>query len=211
VKDPEFPADANRVALQSCCNRVWGYDDIQANAVHGDVQIHVEFNCMGKYDANENPNASDPFASPEQAGYNNSGVYVQSRYEVQIQSWTTTPDIIPNDHAMGSLVDDHAPSKNANKPNGVWQAYDITFRAARYNAGGTRTEHARMSVWWNGVLVHDNREARAPATGLANHSGEELNPTLYGLKLQSEGTDVRFRNVWMKGLTLKDPKTDIGF
>ena len=89
---------------------------------------------------------------------------------------------------------------NQNKPNGIWQAYDIIYRNARFK-GSNMIANPIMSVWWNGVQVHLNRKLHAAASGLANHSGEEfLDTTLYGLKLQSEGRDVRFRNIWVKEL-----------
>jgi hypothetical protein len=206
TKDPAFPADTNRVTLQSCCNTLWGYDDIQAKEVHGDVQLHVEWIGMGRYDETENPDLGP--ATTGQPGYINSGVYIQSRYEVQIES----PGVSDAKHTMASLVDEFGASVlTPDRGNGKWQAYDITFRAARYNASGTRTDYARISVWWNGVLIHDNREVKGLAAGLANHSGEELNATPYGLKLQSEGKDVRFRNVWMKHLVIPTAATAFGY
>jgi hypothetical protein len=206
AKDPAFPADTGKVTLQSCCNTLWGYDDIQAKEVHGDAQLHVEWIGMGKYDETENPDLGP--AAANQPGYINSGVYIQSRYEVQIES----PGVSDAKHTMASLVDEFgASSLTPDRGNGKWQAYDITFRAARYNASGTRTEYARISVWWNGILVHDNRETRGLAAGLANHSGEELNATLYGLKLQSEGKDVRFRNIWVKPLVIPTAQTGFGY
>jgi hypothetical protein len=208
AKDPDFPNDTNKVTIQSCCNTLWGYDDIQAKEVHGDAQLHVEWIAMGRYDETENPDIGP--SGKGQNGYVNSGVYIQSRYEVQIESQGTSDA----KHDMASLVDDYAPTTWApNRPNGKWQAYDITFRSARYNAQGQRTENARITVWWNGVIVHDNRDARAPATGTSpgTHSGEDLTPILYGLKLQSEGRDVRFRNIWIKHLDIKDPQTKFGY
>jgi hypothetical protein len=214
AKDPQYPDDTNRVTLQSCCNTSWGYDDIQALSVHGDAQIHVEFNGMGEYDATEKTNAGDPIdETPVKPGYYNSGVYLQSRYEVQIRAFSQDPKVIPGNHDIAALVDDFAPTANVNRPNGIWQAFDITFRSARYDATGKKQENARVSIWWNGVQVHNNRDAKAPATGLAanTHSGEELDPTLYGLKLQSEGRDVRFRNVWIKDLTIPTAETNFGY
>lgn len=208
AKDPEFPEDSSRVTLQTCCEILWGYDDIQAKAVHGDAQIHVEWIGMGEYDQTENPNTGA--SALKTPGYINSGVYIQSRYEIQIES----KGVSDAKHTMGSLVDDFAAdSLTMDRGNGKWQAYDATFRTARYGTGGSKLENARISVWWNGRLVHDNRDAKAPATGIGSdkHSGEELNPTLYGLKLQSEGRDVRFRNVWIKDLTITDPQTNFGY
>ncbi len=216
VRDPEFPNDTNRAALQSCCNTIWGYDDIQAKVgIYADFQAHVEFIGMGEYDipydvAAPNPNATDPSLA-DQPGYINSGVYVASRFEVQIQTFSTDAANIPAIHDMGAIVNDYIPLSNQNKPNGVWQAYDITYRNARFN-GATMTSNPYMSIWWNGVQTHNNRKVNAAASGLANHSGEEfLDTTLYGLKLQSEGRDVRFRNVWIKELKIADTQTNFGY
>lgn len=216
VRDPGYPGDTDRVALQSCCNALWGYDDIQARiGLFRDCQIHVEWIGMGEYDEpfdspDPNPNASDP-AGQGQKGYINSGVYAASRYEVQIFSWDTSAAKVPGLHDMAAIVDDYAPSANRNRPNGVWQAYDITFRGARFD-GTAMTSPPYMSVWWNGALVHDNRKLTGAAAGLANHSGEEHADTaLYGLKLQSEGRDVRFRNVWIKQLDLEEARTRVGY
>ena len=206
VKDPQFPNDTNHVSLQSCCSRAWGYDDIQAIKTHGDAQIHVEFNLMGDYDNTENPNL---FGTP--GNYANSGVYVQSRFEVQIVSFEVDSTMIPDNHSIGSIVDNWAPTKNRNKDNGQWQSYDITFRSERYDAQGNRTDSARITVWWNGVMVHDNRILSGKGSGIKNHSGEELSPIPYGLKLQSEGTDVRYRNIWIKDLNIKEAKTNFGY
>ena len=214
MKDPEFPNDTNRVTVQSCCNTQWGYDDIQAMQAHGDAQFHVEFNGMGQYDADENPNLNDAIdENPRKPGYYNSGVYVQSRYEIQVRAFTQTKTTIPGNHDLGGIVDDYAPTANANRPNGQWQAYDITFRSARYDNTGKKLEDARISVWWNGVQVHNNRLAHGSATGIGpdQHSGEPLNATLFGLKLQSEGTDVRYRNIWMKELNLAAAETNLGY
>jgi hypothetical protein len=216
VRDPERPGDTGRVALQACCNALWGYDDIQARiGLYRDCQIHVEWIGMGEYDDPydapvPDPNAADS-AGAGQKGYINSGVYVASRYEVQIFSWDTAAAKVPGPHDMGAIVDDFPPAANRNRPNGVWQAYDITFRGARFE-GTTMVSAPYMSVWWNGALVHDNRKLTGAAAGLANHSGEEHGDTaIYGLKLQSEGRDVRFRNVWIKKLVLDAPQTKLGF
>lgn len=214
AEDPELPDDTNHVTLMSCCNTLWGYDDIQALQTHGDAQIHVEFNGMGEYDNTENPNVNDAIdETPRKPGYYNSGVYLQSRYEVQVRAFSQNHATLPGNHDIGALVDDYAPSANAIRPNGKWQAFDITFRSARYDNTGKKTDDAHVSIWWNGVQVHNNRVAHGTATGLApaTHSGEELGPTQYGLKLQSEGADVRYRNIWVKDLTLTDTNTNFGY
>ncbi|MEO7426003.1 MAG: family 16 glycoside hydrolase [Fibrobacteria bacterium] len=217
ASDPEFLSDTNRASLQACCNTLWGYDDIQAKVgLFADFQAHVEFICMGEYDspldlATPDANSAAAYATESDPGYSNSGVYAASRYEIQIQSWSTDASKPPSLHDMGAIVDAYAPASNRNKANGVWQAYDITYRNARF-IDTIMATNPRMSVWWNGVQVHDNRLLNAGASGLDNHSGEEhSDQRLYGLKLQSEGRDVRFRNIWIKELKIAEPQTNFGY
>ncbi len=222
AKDPEFPTDTNHVSLRMCCETAsgrWGYSDIQENEKHGDAQMHVEWIQMGKWDStqSENPDSTTQCtatSATSSACWNNSGVYVQSRLEIQIQSNALAPTSITDTHYMGTIVNEHAPLSNQNKKNGIWQSYDITFRTARWrstttnraNAGDTA---ARLSVWWNGVQVHLNWPATGAAAGISNHSGENMNDTLYGLKLQDEIGDVRFRNVWIKKLKIDSTGTNL--
>ena len=41
-------------------------------------------------------------------------------------------------------VDGHSPRVNASQPPGEWQAFDILFRAPRFDAGGRKIADARM-------------------------------------------------------------------
>jgi hypothetical protein len=215
-KDPQFPTDTNRVTMRACCaatGTTWGYDDIQAlpQYAHADAQLHVEWIAMGQYSASDplNPDigAYSASGSSSNSWWVNSGVYVQSRHEVQLQSNPLPPTTIPANqtHYLGSIVNEFAPSSNQNKDNGQWQVYDITFRTGRYRASnhnGPGDTLPAISVWWNGVQTHLNRRIVGAAAGTANHSGENMNDTLYGLKLQFEAGDVRYRNVWMKKLRI---------
>jgi hypothetical protein len=206
--DPEFPRDTNHVTLRATGKTAppydkggrWGYDDIEVRPEfhHGDARIHVEWIAMGRHDPRdpENPDMASVYSSDRGAPhYSNSGVYVQNRYEVQILS-SPLGNAITDPHAMGSIVNEYAPTSNPGRANGKWQSYDIVFQAARWNSGKMITP-ARMSVWWNGVLVHDNRAVTGKATGLRNTSGEPVDSSLQGLKLQVETGDVRYRNIWM--------------
>lgn len=62
--------------------------------------------------------------------------------------------------------------------------------------GGKKTENARMSVWWNGVRVHDDVEVKDKTGASAAEAVGE-----WPLLLQSHPTEavgaVRDRNVWV--------------
>ncbi len=87
---------------------------------------------------------------------------------------------------------------NAATPMGTWQTYDLEFRAARFGPDGTKTEDARITLVWNGQLVHDD-VAVDGKTG----NGKDEGPTSGYVKLQDHGDpglNPRFRNVWIERL-----------
>jgi hypothetical protein len=160
----------------------WGYDDIVTRKPFRDIQIHAEFNMMGTPDGNASS-----------TGYANSGVYIGDRWELQIET-PQDPAKAKTSHDMASLLDFKMPDTFPWRGAGKWQAYDITFRYPRSGESG------RVTVYWNGEKVHDN-----VAWG---SGGGERGP----LRLQNEkGSDVRYRNVWIKELDIKDAKTDFGY
>jgi len=143
-----------------------------------DFQLHVEFNIP-----------EPPEGAKEQAR-SNSGVDIQRRYEVQIlESYGQEP---PAFNGCGSIYRQKAPDKNAAKKAGEWQTYDITFRGARFDASGKKSEGARITVLWNGVKVHDNYEIK-DKTGAGKPEGPEPGPILF----QDHGAKVKFRNIWI--------------
>ncbi len=123
-------------------------------------------------------------------GRANSGVYIQNRYEVQIlDSFALPPQIFGN----ASLYNEYAPRINTSLPPLAWQAYDIFFRAPRFDDAGNKTENARFTVYLNGILVHDDIELES-GTGVGGQREEVAAAPLY---LQDHTGPVRFRNVWL--------------
>ena len=96
---------------------------------------------------------------------------------------------------------------------GSWNAYDIVFRAARFT-DGKLTEKAMLTMYFNGVKVHTNRSINqvwgGPNSGIdgGNDGGKGITDVPGGLKLQAEGHDLRYRNIWIRELDLKEPNTD---
>jgi hypothetical protein len=123
-------------------------------------------------------------------GRANSGVYIQSRYEVQVlDSFGLKGE---NNEAAG-LYKFKAPDANLCFPPLVWQTYDIEFQSARFDPEtNQKTCPATISVWHNGVLVQ-NRVQLANKTGGGAAEGPQPLPT----KLQDHGNPVRFRNIWL--------------
>ncbi|MFN4804699.1 MAG: DUF1080 domain-containing protein [Akkermansiaceae bacterium] len=83
------------------------------------------------------------------------------------------------------------------KKAGEWQTYDIVFRGARFS-GETKSEEARITVYHNGVLIHDDF-AIPHKTG----AGQKEGPEPGVIKLQGHDNPVRYRNIWIKTLNLE--------
>ena len=161
----------------------WGTHDLVTKKKYTDFEGHVDFILMGKR------------GDDQVDGYANSGVYLQNRYELQIESpkgkdakdpynWKIGP------HGIGAFCMERVPDVNAWRPNGEWQSFHFKFTAAKWD-GDKMREPAHATVWWNGLKIHDNVPIQHANGGIA------VGPTPGGLKLQEHGQDVRFRNVWM--------------
>ncbi|MEK0447536.1 MAG: hypothetical protein RLZZ399_2857 [Verrucomicrobiota bacterium] len=115
-------------------------------------------------------------------GRGNSGVFIGGFPEVQVlDSWEN--ETYPDGQAA-ALYGKYPPLVNASKKPGEWQSYDIVVERARTGEDGS-TQKQRITVWHNGVLVHDHVELE----------GKQREGTL---ALQDHGNPVRFRNIWFQ-------------
>ena len=165
---------------------VAGTGDLITSMEMRDCRLHVEW-------------YSPPGGEGQQAG--NSGVYVQGLYEVQILG-TFSADKLgrpEKDDEAGAIYKVKTPDVNASTGPGTWQAYDIWFQAPRIE-NGKKTADARMTVYWNGALVHNDVAVHGPTGDVAGSPEPGIGP----LKLQDHDTkaegSVRFRNVWVSPL-----------
>jgi hypothetical protein len=163
-------------------SHVW--DGLLTKKPYTDFLMYVEFNV----NKGNNPNL-------EKNG--NSGVYIQERYELQIQNAYGIPEDEFKPSYGGSLYRMKKPDHLVSKKPGQWQDYIIVFRAARFD-GDKKTENARITVYHNGVLIHDDFEMKRK-TGAGKKEGPDPRPVL----LQGHANPVKFRNVWIQELDLK--------
>ena len=165
----------------------YGAADIVTKQEFRDFRLHIEFNVL-------------------KAG-GNSGVYLQNRYEIQVL------DGDKGSHGMAAVINEAAAPFDAYNGTGKWNAYDITFRAARFK-DGKLSEKPLVTVYFNGKKIHTNQPISqvfgGPKSGIdgGNDGGKGITDVPGGLKLQCEGHDVRYRNTWIKPLDLKEANTD---
>lgn len=160
-----------------------GTGNIQSVQSFNDFVLHAEFRIP----------------SPPDAGNGNSGIYLQGRYELQI--FNSFGVAVPTGNDCGSIWNQRAASTNACLAPGVWQSYDITFRAAQWN-GFTKIANAKVTVVLNGITVQNNVDLLGPTTGGALES-----PTPGPIVLQDNNSVVQFRNVIIRPLNTPLPAT----
>ena len=162
------------------------WDSLLTKEPYQDFRMHVEFNVNAVQDAKD----------PESDG--NSGIYIQQRYEVQILNSFGVAEADYKPSYCGSIYRQKKPDRLVCKKAGEWQTYDIAFRAARFD-GEKKIENARITVYQNGELIHDDYSITGK-TGVGEKEGPEARP----IKIQGHHNPVRFRNVWIQRLLL-DP------
>ncbi len=151
--------------------------DLYTDQKFTDFELHIEFQATS-----------------------NSGVYLQGRYEIQINNdFGVKPKIVEKDGKKVEMLDTHqcgaiygriAPSKNMAKPPKEWQSFDVTFHGAR-GEGSKVTQKARVTLVWNGEKVIDNAEIDGPTGAAMDNKVTEPGP----LMLQGDHGKVSFRNI----------------
>jgi hypothetical protein len=157
---------------------------IRTRRLFGDVQVHVEW-----------ATPAPPRAEGQARG--NSGVFLMSHYEIQVLDSYRNDTYA--DGQAGALYGQQPPLVNVCRPPGAWQSYDIVFRRPRFAPDGAVLEPARVTMFHNGVLVHDHA-AFAGRTAHATRARYEVHADRLPIVLQDHGDPVRFRNIWVREL-----------
>jgi 3-keto-disaccharide hydrolase len=157
---------------------------IRTRQPFGSVQLHIEW-------------ATPAPARGSGQDRGNSGIFLQSTYEVQVL------DSYQNETywhgSAGSVYKQYAPLVNVSRPPGEWQVYDIVYHAPRFNEDGRVTQRATFTVFHNGVLIQDHVEVM----GVTTHMGPpyyKAHPDKLPISLQDHDHEVRYRNVWVREL-----------
>lgn len=187
VADPNDKGTAVNSNDPAAAGGLYGAADIMTKKEFRDFRAHVEFLIA------------------EPGG--NSGVYLQNRYEIQVLDGDSTS------HGLAAVINESKSPYFAYNGIGKWNAYDIVFRAARFKEGKL-TEKPMVTIYFNGKKAHTNQLISqvfgGPNSGQdgGNDGGKGITNKPGGLKLQAEGHNVLYRNIWILELDIQKPDTD---
>ncbi|SDM07338.1 protein of unknown function [Daejeonella rubra] len=158
-------------------------EDLYTLAEYGDIDLELEYLM---------------------ASGSNSGIYLQGRYEIQLEdTWGSPNPRSGNNGGIYERWDDskpdgqkgysgYAPRQNASRAPGLWQKLKISFKAPRFDGSGRKIANAVMlRIELNSVIIHDNVELSGPTRGSVSNTEAATGP----LRLQGDHGAVAFRNI----------------
>ncbi|MBC7652341.1 MAG: DUF1080 domain-containing protein [Deinococcales bacterium] len=166
--------------------------NIQTKQSFTDYQLHIEWRIP------EN-------ITGEGQGRGNSGLFLASTgpgdegYEIQILDCYNNQTYVNGQ--TGSVYKQAIPLANACKKPGEWQAYDIVWKAPRFNTDGSLEIPAYVTVIHNGVVLQNNTALKGATTYIGKPSYKKHGAS--PIKLQSHGDPsepISFRNIWIREL-----------
>jgi hypothetical protein len=114
----------------------------------------------------------------------NSGIYLRGMYEAQVVDRDSRMQGLQGVGAIFGMIE---PTKNAGRPGGQWQTYDITL------------VDRHVTVILNGEKVIDNKPVTGPTAGAVHTNPAEPGP----IYLQGDHTNVSYRDIYLAPV-LKD-------
>jgi len=156
--------------------------DITTKDSFGDCQLHIEF-------------ATPEKVSGSGQGRGNSGVYMMTKYEIQILDSYNNPTYF--DGQCASIYKQTPPMVNACRKPGEWQSYDIVFNVPNFAEDGKVLKPAYATVIQNGILVQNHYELIG-GTFYDQPAHYEKHAEKMPILLQFHGNPVKFRNIWIR-------------
>jgi hypothetical protein len=170
-----------------------GTGNIQTKQSFLDYQLHLEWRIPYDIDGSGQ-------------GRGNSGLFLagwgkgDEGYELQILDSYRNETYVNG--MAGSIYKQHPPLVNANRAPGSWNVYDVIWTAPRFNADNSLQSPARITVFFNGVLIQNNTVLQGPTQYIGKASYQKAHGAT-PIKLQDHGDPskpISFRNIWIRPL-----------
>ncbi len=156
----------------------------------GSFKMHLEFRLPYK-----------PHRNPSNQDKGNSGIYIYNNYEIQVLDsfgldYSAKKFPIKTESKpfqwCGCLYKMKMADVNMSLPALTWQTYDIEFTAPVFE-GDKKTKNAVLTVYHNGVKIHDKVELKTGTGAGARRKQLAKGPIIF----QDHGNPTTFRNVWI--------------
>ena len=159
--------------------------NIQTKQSFGSMQLHIEWKSPEEVQQEGQHRA-------------NSGIFLQSLYEVQVLD-NNDNDTYVNGQ-VGSIYKQSIPLAKASVETGKWNIYDIIFHAPEFDAQGHVIKKATITVLHNGVLVQDHYELKGPTVYIGYPKYEAHGNAPLMLQDHKDNSRVSYRNIWVREL-----------
>ncbi|MDH3651924.1 MAG: DUF1080 domain-containing protein, partial [Saprospiraceae bacterium] len=134
-----------------------GTGDIFTKQKFEDFQLHIEWKVPAGI-------------TGENQARGNSGIFLQNVYEIQVLD--SYENRTYKNGQAGSIYKQSPPLKNAMRPPGQWNVFDIIYTAPRFKDDGTLFHPAYVTVIHNGVVIQNHTQitGHTPNTGLPRYT-----------------------------------------
>jgi hypothetical protein len=167
-----------------------GTGNIETKQLFTNYQLHIEWQIPASI-------------TGDGQGRGNSGVFLASLgkgdagYELQVLDSYNNKTYVNG--MAGSLYKQTIPMANPAKKPGEWQTYDVIWIAPTFTDDGSMKTPAKVTVFFNGVLVQNDVELLGPTQYIGKPSYKKHGPA--PIKLQAHGDrsePLSFRNIWVR-------------
>ena len=164
--------------------------DLETRRRFHDYQLHIEWRVP-----------ENVIGSGQARG--NSGVYLawmgqpRGGYEIQILDSYQNQTYVNG--MAGSLYKQSIPLVNASRRPGEWQVYDVACTAPTFSEDGSLKDPARVTVFYNGILVQNNFEFRGETVYISSPEYRPYEDAPIMLQAHGDpGPPISFRNIWLR-------------
>jgi hypothetical protein len=128
----------------------------------------------------------------------NSGIFLSGKYEIQVLDTYNNENKTYTNGMAGSVYRESIPLVNPAKPAGEWNVYDIAYTAPEFNEDGSLKSAARVTIFFNGVLVQNNVIIKGGTSTGTKHVYSKHGPASIRLQAHGDKSDpISYRNIWI--------------
>ncbi len=160
--------------------------DIETKRKFGSFQLHIEWKIP-----------ADITGTGQARG--NSGIFLSGKYEIQVLDTYNNDNKTYINGMAGSVYRESIPLVNPAHKAGEWNVYDIAYTDPEFNTDGTVKEPARVTIFFNGVLVQNNVAIKGATSTTTAHKYTAHGPA--SIRLQAHGdksAPISYRNIWIR-------------